>query len=204
MPAIPVKMPVVNRAAAPTLIAPNHRSAIPETSEVPPARNPVAVRIVAGDPYIPRSRAGRNVSRRSARIDPKFSCLGCRCSQSQSASHHGCAQHPIPHAVHKPSILAALNAGRSGFCSLEACLLPHRRAPVMSYANTCGSKGCGHRAEINFRNFPTMTVSGSSASGRQILAGGSHESRIQYKMRPEGALQWLIPAPHRHNLKQPK
>jgi hypothetical protein len=59
-----------------------------ETSIVPPARNPISISLVAGHPNISRSRARRNVSYRSARVNPRFSCLSRRCSQAQRASRN--------------------------------------------------------------------------------------------------------------------
>jgi hypothetical protein len=104
---------------------------VPKAGKVPPAGNPISIGLVAGDPDIPRSRAGRNIGHRSARINPKFGRLGRRRSQAQSASYHRCTQHPIPHAAHKPSVPAGAPAssGRPGFPAVEVCLLlPLRRA----------------------------------------------------------------------------
>ncbi len=76
-------------------------------NEVPSSGNPIAVGLVAGDPDISGSGAGRNIGYRSAHVDSKFSCLGrCR-SQRQAASHHGSAKHPALHVAHKPSIPAS-------------------------------------------------------------------------------------------------
>jgi hypothetical protein len=74
-------------------------------AKMPVPRNPVAVSHVAGCPEVSRSWAGRNVSHRSAHINPKFGCLRpCR-TNGRNASHHRCTQHPIAHAAHNPYLL---------------------------------------------------------------------------------------------------
>lgn len=94
-----VKMPVES------VIEPDYRADKAAAAEVPDPRNPVAIGHVAGRPDVSRSWAGRNVSYRSAHINPKLGCLRrCR-SNGRNASHHRRTQHPIAHAAHNPYLL---------------------------------------------------------------------------------------------------
>lgn len=106
-------------------IEPDHRAAEAAAANVPEPRNPVAIGHVAGCPDVSRSWAGRNVSHRSAHINPKLGCLRrCR-SNGRNASHHRRTQHPLAHAAHNPSPSARLRKSRvrPGFFPLGACLL---------------------------------------------------------------------------------
>jgi len=59
----------------------------------------------------------------------KLRCLRRR-TQTGRSSHHRCAQHPIPHATHNPSVPAGswFQSGTASFRSEAWFLLPLRRA----------------------------------------------------------------------------
>jgi hypothetical protein len=156
MTAIPVAVPAEDRAPVKM-----HKGAtVAEASEVPPSGNPISIGLVAGDPDVSRSRAGRNVGYRSARVNPKFDRLGRRRSQDRRASDHRCTKHPIPHAAHIASVPAGQFCqrseirGRSGFIpggGLSLAASPVRRLCPDSTRDA--GKGCVRRVKIYLRNF---------------------------------------------------
>src|SRR3954453_5962539 len=80
-------------------VVPGYR--IADTHERPASRNPISIGIVAGCPFISRSRAWRHIGRRSADVDTPLGRLGRRCRHAQSPSHYRCTQHPLRHAFHR-------------------------------------------------------------------------------------------------------
>lgn len=117
-----VKMPVEAAVVEPAIVA-DHRSGVAAAAKVPEPRNPVAISHVAGRPYVSRSWAGRNVSHRSAHINPKLGCLRRCCSHGRQASHHRCTQHPIAHAAHNPYLLPAHQTREPGPASFRSGLV---------------------------------------------------------------------------------
>src|ERR1035438_2828119 len=107
-------MPIEIPSTSPTPVETYKWTPVTYTDEVPPSGNPIPVRLIAGHPNVSRTRAGRNVGHRSARIKPEFGRLGCRRSQAHRASHYHCSKHQALHDLHKSSIPPS-SLGWSGF-----------------------------------------------------------------------------------------
>jgi len=133
-----VKMPVETATVEAAIVA-DLRAEEASAAKVPEPRNPVAVGHVAGRPNVSRSWAGRNISHRSAHINPKLGCLRrCR-SNGRNASYHRCTQHPIAHAAHNPSPSARLRSVRGLALAAPAV---HR---LCTDSTEVAGKGCGLR-----------------------------------------------------------
>src|SRR5579862_3026236 len=118
-----------------TVVAGNRVFPAADAHKVPASRDPIATRVVAGDPLIPRSRAWRNVGRRSADVYAPFGRFGGRSRQAQSTSNNCCTQHPLRHAFHedlRPTRPALFNRFErrilSGSCGEAWLLLPSQVA----------------------------------------------------------------------------
>jgi len=89
------------------------------SAEVPASGHPISISLIAGVPDVAGARARRDVGDRSAQMNSKFSRLGSCCCQPKTCGHHCCTQHPIPHALHKPSVPAGLFQARPAFFRLR-------------------------------------------------------------------------------------
>src|SRR3954451_13929566 len=98
LPMAPLTIPVAVAMVIIAAVVANDGAVV--AHECPLSRYPVAVRVVALNPLISRSRARRNIIRLSD-VDTPLGRLGRGCRHSQSTCHHCRTQHPFRHAFHR-------------------------------------------------------------------------------------------------------
>ncbi len=139
--------------------ATNYNMVTETAAECPTARNPVPAVVVPGRPKVSRSGAGRNIGNGSAHINSKLSRIGFGGREANRAGKNRCTQHQFHRVSHNasapagPRSAASICRGRPGSFPVEAFFFLPPGQPVMSYANTAHTKGCGLIREINLRNF---------------------------------------------------
>jgi hypothetical protein len=108
----------------------NYRAAIANiafATVIPISRNPVAIVVVACDPYVTWSRARRNVGPRPTHNNPHFGCVGRGRSKAQPASQYRCTQHKFAKAFHDSSVLLLkpTAAGLGSLALAASCRAAH-------------------------------------------------------------------------------
>ena len=160
--------------------ATNYDTVAETAAKRPAAWNPVPAVVVPGRPKVSRSGAGRNVGNRSAHINSKLSRIGFRGRKANRAGKNRCTQHQLHRVSHNASVpagprsAASICRDRPGSFPVEVFFFLPPGQPVMSYANTAHTKGCGSIRKINLRNFlETSIIKRSLPRGTAVREQGS-------------------------------